>query len=283
LTHGHNKIAITPTQQKRKSKRLSKRKVIRWRDGGVVKNCESNAQPEEKAPLESVLEFSKQVDETCRIVIILLKTEKRFQEILSRTASSSNSGAASTMTYDPVTEYDYLHCDFKTQHRMKVRDILIQLPGLLKTQREQRRRQQDKVEMYMRLTGNFSVSSTPSPVGDSTDTCESYRSLYMLGSELINVLSLQDYFCSDTNESECLLRDGLIFFAVPDYYLNESDGKRTDLMHKKRLKQQLTYASIVLTKSIRSTLVAGRDLHHLMSSSELGLDNSESSTPIILL
>jgi hypothetical protein len=278
---GHNLYAIAPIQQRRKSKRLTKQKVLRWRDGGVVKSGDKIAQPEEKARLESILEFPKQVDETCRIVIILLKTEKRFQEMLDRTANSSNIDASST--FDPATEYDYLHCDFQTQHRMKIRDILIQLPGLRKIQREQRRRQQDKVEKYMRLTGNFSVSPAPSPSRDSDDTCESYKSLYMLGSELINVLSLQDYFCSDTNESECLLRDGLIFFALPDHYLNnESDdnSKRSEILRKKRLKQQLTYASIVLTKSIRNTLVAGRDLHHLTSSSELGFDDSDRSSRV---
>jgi hypothetical protein len=210
--------------------------VVRWKD-------------EHGQPLEDVLTIKRRQDTTCRIFIALIN--------------------------DSNDSFEYLHCEFQTQERLKVMDLLHQIPKLrkqkFKYQQEIMRRRE---ELYQRnIKSTMEKQEQPvqtDPVHDpmpqisflpKVDSDTKYTSLCILGKELINMLSIQDYLCVGTDESKFVLRDGIIFFALQDGWC----GSKELFLQK----AQQTFQNVQFRRGIQRTRIAGRDLQKLKSSDEV--------------
>jgi len=197
-------------------------KKVRWLDEAS----------EDQSKLATLHSFDCDPPVTCRVVILLLM----------------NNGAEAN------DNFEFLHCEFRLDQRLKVSDALAQItelvvgtpehPGVAATAAVSRGNNNNNV------AAETSLSSASNSTDKDAAAFRPFIALYNQGRELINVCSLQDFPLQDGQSILVAVRKG-------------KDDR--DLLLKQ---SALLLSDKRLNKEIRKARISGRSLQVLLSSQE---------------
>jgi len=166
---------------------------------------------------------------TCRVVILLLM----------------NNGTEAT------DNFEFLHCEFRLDRRLKVSDALSQITELVLGTREHPRGvNASRSNVEKKAAKRASSSFRP------------FTTLYYQGRELINVCSLQDFPLQDGQSILVALRKG---------------PQDRDLLLKQ---SAMLLSDRRLNKEIRKARISGRSLQVLLSSQDIREKRERPATPV---
>ena len=198
-------------------------KKVRWLDEAS----------EDQSKLATLHSFDCDPPVTCRVVILLLM----------------NNGAEAN------DNFEFLHCEFRLDQRLKVSDALAQITELVVGTPEHPGVAATAAVSRGSNSKNVAVETLSSPTSNSTDkdaaAFRPFIALYNQGRELINVCSLQDFPLQDGQSILVAVRKG-------------KDDR--DLLLKQ---SALLLSDKRLNKEIRKARISGRSLQVLLSSQEL--------------
>jgi hypothetical protein len=164
------------------------------------------------------LDYSLEPSYTCRVVFLLL---------MDRGPHSSEGN------------YEFLHCEFRHDDRLRVSDALPQITRL--------------------VLGTPEIPSERVVASESYKPFRPFTHLYLDGKELINSLALQDYCLEDGQSTLVALREPLSAEKWTDTSMHIGKQRRDELLRQ----SSLLLADKSLRRGIRKARIAGRSLQIL--------------------